>query len=284
MQDRAFANPKIDFRWNAVVDDVVGDGKVEALRAARHASPATTSTLAVDGLFVAIGHDPNTEALRGPARARRERLRRHRAPTPPVRRSTACSRPATCRTTCSARRSPPPAPAAWPRSRPSAGSRPEHDATAGVPSADAAPRSPDTGNLRTASWLHGSSGTLRIARRRRPTERNSRGEEHPHPLRLHLRRDHRWRGHPGARRLLGRVVRPVPDDRPDARGDRRRARGQAADRQAQRRRQPRHGDALQRDEHPDAARVPAPATRQVKRLVGAKGKGQLLQDLAEFVA
>ena len=84
---------------------------------------------------------------------------------------------------------------------------------------------------------------------------------------------------PVARRLLGRVVRAVQDDRPDPRRDRRRARRQAPDRQAQRRRQPRHRPALRRDEHPDADRVQG---RRAARSgsIGAKGKGQLLEELS----
>ena len=64
MQDRAFANDKIDFVWNAVVDDVIGDGKVESL-VLRDTVTGETSTLAIDGLFVAIGHDPNTALFAG---------------------------------------------------------------------------------------------------------------------------------------------------------------------------------------------------------------------------
>jgi len=64
MQDRAFANDKIDFRWNAVVDDVVGDAKVESL-VLRDTQTGETSDFAVDGLFVAIGHDPNTALFVG---------------------------------------------------------------------------------------------------------------------------------------------------------------------------------------------------------------------------
>jgi thioredoxin reductase (NADPH) len=60
MQDRAFANPKIDFRWNAVVSEVVGDGRVELLRL-RDTVTDEQSDLKVGGLFVAIGHDPNTK-------------------------------------------------------------------------------------------------------------------------------------------------------------------------------------------------------------------------------
>jgi thioredoxin reductase (NADPH) len=64
MQDRAFANDKIDFRWNAVVDDVIGDAKVESL-VLRDTQTGETSDFAVDGLFVAIGHDPNTALFVG---------------------------------------------------------------------------------------------------------------------------------------------------------------------------------------------------------------------------
>ncbi len=59
MQDRARANAKIEFRWNAVVEDIVGDGRVESLKL-RDTVTGETSELKVQGLFVAIGHDPNT--------------------------------------------------------------------------------------------------------------------------------------------------------------------------------------------------------------------------------
>jgi thioredoxin reductase (NADPH) len=64
MQDRAFANPKIEFRWNAEVSDVVGDGSVESVRL-RDTVTGEESDLDVQGLFVAIGHDPNTALFRG---------------------------------------------------------------------------------------------------------------------------------------------------------------------------------------------------------------------------
>jgi thioredoxin reductase (NADPH) len=64
MQSRAFANPKIDFVWNAVVHDVVGNGAVEALHL-RDTTTGAESELPVQGLFVAIGHDPNTALFRG---------------------------------------------------------------------------------------------------------------------------------------------------------------------------------------------------------------------------
>ena len=64
MQDRARANPTIEFRWNAQVTEVLGDGKVSGL-AVRDALSGAETELAVNGLFVAIGHEPNTAALAG---------------------------------------------------------------------------------------------------------------------------------------------------------------------------------------------------------------------------
>jgi thioredoxin reductase (NADPH) len=64
MQDRAFANPKIDMRWNTIVDGVLGNGKVEGLRL-RDTETDATSDLAVNGVFVAIGHTPNTSLFTG---------------------------------------------------------------------------------------------------------------------------------------------------------------------------------------------------------------------------
>jgi thioredoxin reductase (NADPH) len=63
MQERALANPKIEFRWNSVVDEVIGNGSVEALEL-RDTRTGETSRLAVEGLFVALGHDPNTALFR----------------------------------------------------------------------------------------------------------------------------------------------------------------------------------------------------------------------------
>ena len=64
MQDRAFANEKIDFRWNSAVEEIVGDGKVERL-VLRDTVTGAISELAVDGVFVAIGHDPTTKLFVG---------------------------------------------------------------------------------------------------------------------------------------------------------------------------------------------------------------------------
>jgi thioredoxin reductase (NADPH) len=64
MAERALANPKIDFRWNAIVDEVLGNGRVERLLL-RDTATDEASDLEVGGVFVAIGHDPNTALFRG---------------------------------------------------------------------------------------------------------------------------------------------------------------------------------------------------------------------------
>ena len=64
MQDRAFANPKIEFRWNSTVTGVKGSGRVEALEL-RDVETGADTELPVTGLFVAIGHDPNTKLFAG---------------------------------------------------------------------------------------------------------------------------------------------------------------------------------------------------------------------------
>jgi thioredoxin reductase (NADPH) len=64
MQDRAMSNPKIRFLWNSVVVDVVGENKVEGLHV-RDVLTDETSLLPVTGLFVAIGHVPNTDLFKG---------------------------------------------------------------------------------------------------------------------------------------------------------------------------------------------------------------------------
>ena len=64
MQDRAFANPKIDFQWNSLVQDLVGTEKLEGAILA-DTKTGETSTLDVTGMFVAIGHRPNTDLFAG---------------------------------------------------------------------------------------------------------------------------------------------------------------------------------------------------------------------------
>ena len=66
MQQRALANPKIAWEWNAVVEEVLGtaEGGVTGLRLKDTVTGAVRE-LATEGLFVAIGHKPNTELFRG---------------------------------------------------------------------------------------------------------------------------------------------------------------------------------------------------------------------------
>jgi thioredoxin reductase (NADPH) len=66
MQDRALKNPKIQFLLNTVVEEVVGskDTGVEKLKL-RNVKSRDLSELNVEGLFVAIGHNPNTDIFKG---------------------------------------------------------------------------------------------------------------------------------------------------------------------------------------------------------------------------
>lgn len=64
MQDRALANDKIRFRWNATVVDLLGQDKLEGA-VVRDTVTGEESTLDVTGLFVAIGHEPNTAIFKG---------------------------------------------------------------------------------------------------------------------------------------------------------------------------------------------------------------------------
>ncbi|MEA2595591.1 MAG: thioredoxin reductase [Thermomicrobiales bacterium] len=64
MQDRARANPKIAWALHQDVVDILGDERVEGI-ALRDARTGATSVLAVSGVFVAIGHRPNTDLFRG---------------------------------------------------------------------------------------------------------------------------------------------------------------------------------------------------------------------------
>lgn len=64
MQERAFANDKIHFIWNAEVVDILGDDQVEAVRILDNES-GTKRDLPVGAVFVAIGHKPNTDIFRG---------------------------------------------------------------------------------------------------------------------------------------------------------------------------------------------------------------------------
>ena len=64
MAERAQANPKIEFVWNTEVVDVLGEEKVSGLKL-RNLVDGTESERAFTGLFVAIGHDPRSELVKG---------------------------------------------------------------------------------------------------------------------------------------------------------------------------------------------------------------------------
>ncbi len=63
MQQRALDHPNIEIKWNSVVDEVLGDGDLINGIRLRNTVDDSTSELAVGGMFVAIGHTPNTGFL-----------------------------------------------------------------------------------------------------------------------------------------------------------------------------------------------------------------------------
>ena len=67
LQRRLFANPKVTVLWNKVVEEIIGSGTPPAVSAVRLRDTVTgaESTLATDGVFIAIGHTPTTALFRG---------------------------------------------------------------------------------------------------------------------------------------------------------------------------------------------------------------------------
>ena len=265
MQERAFADPKLEIVWNSEVAAIHGDGPARVAHPARHRRPARRASSTATGLFIAIGHDPRSELLERPGRPRRRGLRRWsthpstahqparrlrlrrpgRPPLPPgdhrrrhrlrrgPRRRALPRRPRPRRPPC--RRAPRPSRSPLdPRIRASTEPR----------------RRP--GNNRRRHGVH-SGDTHRAGGVTRTTRK-----EPPWPnLRCRHRRRLRGDGaqvrQAGPGRLLGRVVRSVPPGRPDPRRDRRRARRQDHLREDERRREPRRPRVLPRQRHPDAS-------------------------------
>jgi thioredoxin reductase (NADPH) len=64
MQDRGFENPKIDFVWDTVLTEIAGNGKVETARL-KNVKTGEESEIKTGGVFVAIGHRPNTDLFEG---------------------------------------------------------------------------------------------------------------------------------------------------------------------------------------------------------------------------
>ena len=62
LQNRLFANPKVDVIWNATVEEILGTTGVEGVRLRQN---GIERVLPVDGVFIAIGHTPTTAAFRG---------------------------------------------------------------------------------------------------------------------------------------------------------------------------------------------------------------------------
>ncbi len=65
MQDRALNHPKIKMVWNSAVEEVLGDGNQVTGLKLRNTVDGSSSVLQVQGMFVAIGHTPNTDFLKG---------------------------------------------------------------------------------------------------------------------------------------------------------------------------------------------------------------------------
>ena len=64
MQDRALSNPKIEMLWNTAVTEIVGKDKLESI-SLKNTVTGEESSMAVAGLFIAIGHRPNTDVFKG---------------------------------------------------------------------------------------------------------------------------------------------------------------------------------------------------------------------------
>lgn len=64
MQDRAFGNQKIQFHWNTVIEEIKGNQKVNQITI-KDTTTNNVNTLEVGGIFVAIGHEPNTKLFQG---------------------------------------------------------------------------------------------------------------------------------------------------------------------------------------------------------------------------
>ena len=64
LREEALNNPKIKFNWNSIVTEIVGNGKVEGLEV-KDTKTGKESKITVDGVFVAIGYEPNTKLFEG---------------------------------------------------------------------------------------------------------------------------------------------------------------------------------------------------------------------------
>ena len=67
LQDRLFRNPKVEVLWNQVVDEILGEEEPRAVSGVRlrDVQSGALSEIAVEGVFIAIGHDPATQLVKG---------------------------------------------------------------------------------------------------------------------------------------------------------------------------------------------------------------------------
>ena len=64
LQDRAMKNPRISFIWDSTIDDILGDNKVTGVKI-QNLQTGNASVVQTDGVFVAIGYEPNTSIFNG---------------------------------------------------------------------------------------------------------------------------------------------------------------------------------------------------------------------------
>lgn len=64
LQERVFANPKINIRWNSIIDEITGESNLESV-ILKNVKDGSKSRLAVEGLFVSIGVDPTNAVVKG---------------------------------------------------------------------------------------------------------------------------------------------------------------------------------------------------------------------------
>ncbi|MDX1534668.1 MAG: FAD-dependent oxidoreductase, partial [Thermoplasmata archaeon] len=64
MAERAFKNPKIDFLWDSIVTEILGDEKVTGVRV-QNVKTKETQDIPIQGVFIGIGHTPNTKIFEG---------------------------------------------------------------------------------------------------------------------------------------------------------------------------------------------------------------------------
>jgi thioredoxin reductase (NADPH) len=64
LQNRAFNDPKVSFVWNSTLTEIIGEGKVTSV-GLKNIVTGETSNLVTDGVFIFIGHTPNTQMFKG---------------------------------------------------------------------------------------------------------------------------------------------------------------------------------------------------------------------------